>query len=200
MGNTEQFDRMAERYDSAERKRVARLSAQAIAEYIPKKSKKVAMDFGCGTGLVGLELIEEFQSILFVDSSENMIQQVNKKLSTVDNPSAQTICIDLEVDNALKESVDVVFMSHVLLHIKDTKRVLEKLWNVLKPEGQVVLVDFNKNERIQSDLVHNGFDQVELARILSTIGFHQVQSKTFYEDDHLFMGKRASLFVMSAKK
>lgn len=156
MGNTEQFNQMAERYDSSERKRVAKISAHVIAELISNKSEKTAMDFGCGTGLVGLELMEEFQSILFVDSSENMIQQLNKKLSTVDNSNTRTLWVDLEGDNVPEVKVDVIFLSHVLLHIKDTQDIIQKLWKMLHAEGQLVLVDFDKMRRSTQTLCTMG--------------------------------------------
>lgn len=200
MGNTEQFNQMASHYDSPERKRVAKLSADAIRESIQNSKEKDALDFGCGTGLVGLELLEDFHSLTFMDSSENMIQQVEKKLSTVENHKANTVCLDLEVERVPEEKGDVVFMSHVLLHIKDTKKILEKLWLLLKDKGQLILVDFDKNEFIQSELVHNGFDQEALSALLSIIGFQMIHSRTFYEDENLFTGKQASLFVLSAEK
>jgi ubiquinone/menaquinone biosynthesis C-methylase UbiE len=200
MGNTEQFNRMASQYDSPERKRIAKIIAKAIREKLQEPEKKDAMDFGCGTGLVGLEFIEDFHSLTFVDSSENMIQEVKKKLSTVENNHVQTLCFDLEVADFPEEQVDVIFLSQVLLHVKNTKMILEKLWKTLRGNGQLILVDFDKNQRIQSTLVHNGFDQQDLTNTLLDTGFRSVDSQTFYEGKNLFMGQPASLFVLNAKK
>lgn len=200
MGNTEQFNRIASQYDSPERIRIAKIIAKAIREKLHEPEKKEAMDFGCGTGLVGLEFIEDFQSRTFVDASENMIHEVRKKLSTVDNNQVQTLYFDLEDTDFPEEQVDVIFLSQVLLHVKDTKGILEKLWKILRKNGQLILVDFDKNERVQSPLVHNGFEQKELTKLLLDSGFHSIDSRTFYEDKNLFMGQPASLFVLNANK
>lgn len=200
MGNTEQFNRIASQYDSPERKRMAKIIAKAIREKLQELGKKDVMDFGCGTGLVGLEFIEDFQSLIFVDSSENMIQEVKEKLSTVENNHTQALCFDLEVTDFPEEQVDVIFLSQVLLHVKDTKMILEKLWKILRGKGQLILVDFDKNEHVQSTLVHNGFDQQDLTNTLLDIGFRSIDSRTFHEGKNLFMGQPASLFVLSARK
>ena len=42
---------------------------------------KSAIDFGCGTDLVGMNLLNEFESMLFMDTSENMLDIVERKIS-----------------------------------------------------------------------------------------------------------------------
>lgn len=45
-----------------------------------------AMDFGCGTGLVGLNLYAEFDERVLVDSSLAMLKQVEEKLDQMALP------------------------------------------------------------------------------------------------------------------
>lgn len=91
-------------------------------------------------------------------------------------------------------------MAQVLLHIKDFLPVLSKLNDVLNPEGHLIIVDFNKNEDVVSDMVHNGFEQEELKSRMSHIGFKHIQSKTIYHGSKIFMGHDASLFVLDSQK
>ncbi|SEN49950.1 Methyltransferase small domain-containing protein [Amphibacillus marinus] len=67
MGNTDKFDMIANNYDTAERIELASLTAHAIADKLYQTETKHAIDFGCGTGLVGLNLLAKFKSILFLD-------------------------------------------------------------------------------------------------------------------------------------
>lgn len=46
--------------------------------------------------------------------------------------------------------IDYIVVSQVLLHIKEYV-------SLLKPDGYLVIIDFDKNENISSDKVHNGF-------------------------------------------
>lgn len=61
-------------------------------------------------------------------------------------------------------------------------------------------MDFDKNEKIVSDMVHNGFDQVKLTDIMTKIGYRDIQSQTFYSGSKIFMGHDASLFILDSQK
>lgn len=79
MGNTDKFDSIAGMYDTPDRILTAKVSAEAIREYIGDAKGKNAVDFGCGTGLVGMNLLNDFNSMLFLDTSPNMIDQIKQK-------------------------------------------------------------------------------------------------------------------------
>lgn len=200
MGNTDIFEKMASRYDTEERINIARKSADAIRSYLENSKDKQAMDFGCGTGLVGINLLEEFESILFVDSSQNMIHQMDRKIKDFEIKNASTLCFDFEKEISIDVRADYIFMSQVLLHIKDTAHILSRLYEILNEDGHLIIVDFDKNDKIVSSLVHNGFDQEKLAIRMREIGFTETQSKTFYNGTNIFMNQDASMFVIDAKK
>ncbi|MDF2801630.1 MAG: methyltransferase type 12 [Anaerocolumna sp.] len=96
--------------------------------------------------------------------------------------------------------VDYIFMVQVLLHIKDIEVVLSRLYDLLNNGGHLIIVDFNKNENVVSDMVHNGFDQLELIKHMKRLGFIKSQSKTFYTGSKIFMNQDASLFILDAQK
>jgi ubiquinone/menaquinone biosynthesis C-methylase UbiE len=166
---------------------------------VDAKSKD-AIDFGCGTGLVGMDLLNEFKSILFLDTSQNMINQVKQKISDANIHNASTLCFDFETASLSSIRADYIFMVQVLLHIKNIESVLSKLYDILNFEGHLIIVDFNKNEEIVSDMVHNGFDQKKLSDIMLKIGYKDIQTKTFYSGSKIFMGRDASLFILDSKK
>lgn len=208
MGNTEKFQMMAHQYDTADRIVNAKLSADMIREaFDAKESKgKNAMDFGCGTGLVGLSLLDVFDSMTFLDTSSNMLEIVAKKVeanmdgASSDQNRIKLLCVDLEADNAIEGSWDVIFMVQVLLHVSDPRALLAKLYRHISPSGKLIIIDFDENEAVKSDLVHAGFNQTVLAKGLEQLGFKGITSKTFYEADNLFMKQRASQFIMVAEK
>lgn len=200
MGNTDKFDRIANKYDTPERVQLAKVVSDAIRDYLVDSKSKEAIDFGCGTGLIGMNLLNDFKSILFLDTSQKMINQVEQKITDLNIKNGNTLCFDFEKDSLSSLSVDYIFMSQVLLHIKEFKPVLLKLFDSLKHDGHLIIVDFNKNLEVDSDMVHNGFDQVYLVDILSQIGLKFIQSKTFYKGKKLFMGQNASLFILDAKR
>jgi ubiquinone/menaquinone biosynthesis C-methylase UbiE len=200
MGNTDKFEMIAKTYDTPERIQTAKVSANAIRKYLVDAKSKNAIDFGCGTGLVGLNLLNEFQSVLFLDTSQNMIHQLKQKImdSTIQN--ADTLCFDFEKEGLSDLQADYIFMAQVLLHIRDVESVLSRLFNVLNEGGHLLIVDFNKNENIVSDIVHNGFHQDELTDIMTKIGYRDIHFETFYTGSKLFMGHDASMFILDSRK
>lgn len=200
MGNTDKFEMIANRYDTPDRIQIAKLSSDAIREYLVDVKGKNAIDFGCGTGLVGMNLINDFHSILFLDTSPNMINQIEQKISEFNIPNADTLCFDFEQEGLSDLRADYIFMAQVLLHIHDVEFVLSRLFEVLNEGGHLLIVDFNEHEKVVSDIVHNGFNQVKLTDMMSKIGYRNIQSKTFYEGRNLFMGHDASMFILDAQK
>ncbi len=200
MGNTDKFEMIANIYDTSERVQIAKVSSEAVREYLVDAKNKYAIDFGCGTGLVGMNLLKDFNSMLFLDTSQNMINQIKLKIADLNIQNADTLCFDFEREGQSDLHADYIFMAQVLLHINDVELVLSRLYDVLNAGGHLLIVDFNKNEEIVSDMVHNGFDQIELTDIMTKIGYRDIQSKTFYTGSKIFMGHDASMFILDSQK
>ncbi len=200
MGNTEVFDAIAAAYDTPERVLVARIIAEAFREAMGTQPVGTAVDFGCGTGLVGLELMDRVQRMVFVDTSQNMLARVAEKMAGSGMAHGETRWVDFEEETLTALQADCILVAQVLLHIRDIRPVLTRLLGVLNPGGQLLIADFDLNAAVVSDKVHSGFDQQALGALLADIGYADIGSRTFYSAPKLFMGQEASLFVMSARK
>jgi len=194
------WEQMACKYDTEDRVNIAEIIVQAIRLELKETSEKSALDYGCGTGLVGLGLIDLFKSMLFVDTSPQMLEQVNQKIQKSHIESAVTLCCDFLTEIPPVLQVDYVIMSQVLLHIRNIQLILNKLYDILKIGGHLIVVDFDKNESIISDKVHNGFEQETLISLVKQIGFVSANAYTFYSGKGIFMNKDASLFILNAIK
>ncbi|MFB7156049.1 class I SAM-dependent methyltransferase [Lysinibacillus sp. NPDC056232] len=200
MGNTDKFEMIANIYDTPERIQIAKVSSDAISNYLIDAKNKNAIDFGCGTGLVGMNLLNEFNSMLFLDTSQNMVNQIKQKVTNFNIQNVDTLCFDIEKESITDLRADYIFMAQVLLHIHDVELVLSRLFDVLNEGGHLLIVDFNKNENVVSDIVHNGFNPEELTDIMTKIGYRNIQFKTFYTGNKIFMGQDASMFILDSKK
>lgn len=200
MGNIEKFDFVASGYDTAERIEIANIVADEIRKHIIDGNVKDAIDYGCGTGLVGLRLLDNFKSILFVDASKNMINQVKHKIDMLQAKNAEITCSDFISEYPQNLKADYIIIVQVLLHEKDIRSLLTCLFSILNKDGHLLIVDFDKNANVVSNEVHNGFEQQKLANILREISFSYVKSKTFYHGKKIFMNQDASLFILDAIK
>ena len=191
---------MASRYDTENRINSANIIVQAVRQALSDTQGKTAMDFGCGTGLVGLGLMDLFASMLFVDTSQEMIEQVKGKIERGKIENATALCADFLSNPPHAPMVDCIITAQVLLHIPDTRLVLKRLYDALYAGGRFIVVDFDKNDAVPSDRVHNGFDQNELIGMAKQTGFVKAAAHTFYRGEKLFMGQDASMFLLNAQK
>ncbi|MCL1992650.1 MAG: class I SAM-dependent methyltransferase [Spirochaetes bacterium] len=204
MGNIEKFEAIAGVYDTDERAAVAKIIADKIRQTVGGADgiagAKTAIDYGCGTGLVGLNLLDIFKTVLFADAAPNMVNQVQGKIQELQAENAKTICCDIMKNRPPDFRADCIILAQVLLHEKDTAALLSRLSDALNPGGHLIIVDFDKNPSIESEEIHCGFDQNELAARLKQTAFASVKSETFYRGDKLLMNQSASLFIMDAVK
>ncbi|QUH25720.1 methyltransferase [Serpentinicella alkaliphila] len=71
---------IANKYDTIETIQISRLISDAFREYLVETKNKTSIDFGCGIGLIGLNLLNDFNSMLYLDTSQKMINIIHKKL------------------------------------------------------------------------------------------------------------------------
>ncbi|MCP1100952.1 ubiquinone/menaquinone biosynthesis C-methylase UbiE [Aequitasia blattaphilus] len=202
MGNIEIFERIAYQYDTEKRIEVAKICSDVIRTNIQQGNtkEKALVDFGCGTGLVGMEFLEDFKTVLFIDSAQKMTEVVEQKIEQLQTENATTLCLNLEEESVRDIRGDYIFIVQTLLHIKDTEFILKQLFQMLNPNGHLIIIDFDKNPTIVSQDVHNGFDQNDLKRTMEKVGFSKVQSALFYHGEKLFMNEDAALFIMDGEK
>lgn len=200
MGNIEKFDSMASFYDTSERIMISRIIADNIRKCIIDGKGKTAIDYGCGTGIVGMYLLGDFDKMIFIDASYKMIEEVKQKIDKLNIKNADAIFYDLTTDYPENLHSDYIIISQTLLHIKEIDLVLSRLYEVLNKDGHILIVDFNKDNEIISDEVHNGFDQKQLINTIEKLGFRNAKAKTFYHGEKMFMNRDASLFILDAVK
>jgi len=133
-----------------------------------------------------------------------MIEQVNQKLLSIGNTSGSAICCDFITDTQNELKVDYIFTSLVLHHIKDTKAILSRFYNILDDKGRLLIIDkIGKNlgngillASAQDPDEYDGFDQLALAEVTREIGFMNVETKTFNYDN--LDGNR--FFILNARR
>jgi ubiquinone/menaquinone biosynthesis C-methylase UbiE len=202
--NEVNFDLQAKGWDTDRRTQRAKIIAEKIRSLIGGENKS-AMEYGCGTGLVGMQLTDAFAHVLFMDSSPGMVDEVNRKIGNT--PNASAVVCDLAESMPMDYRFDCIFSSMALHHIKDTETILARFYSLLNKDGCLIIVDldqddgsFHANEAGFDG--HDGFDQTELNNMLIKAGFHGVELQTFYHN-RKEMAKGLvpySLFVAKADK
>jgi len=190
---------MAKRYDTEDRIQLANVITEEVKTELQDSQSKSLIDYGSGTGLVSLQLVDLVDSVLLVDSSREMLKVAEGKISNAGITNAKVLNADF-TEESYELSADIIFMSLVLLHIPDTKKIVQELYSTLNDSGKLIIVDFDKNDKISHPKVHNGFSHEELKELLSETGFKSTKIKTFYYGEQIFMNQDASMFMSTSVK
>jgi ubiquinone/menaquinone biosynthesis C-methylase UbiE len=129
------------------------LNPQQILKNISLKEDMVACDFGCGSGGWVIPLAKELKSgmVYAVDILDTAISALNGKIS-----SERIFNIKPMVGNVEKgikmpdEYFDLVLMTNLLFQIDDKYGVLQEGKRVLKNNGLMLIVDWEKDAPIGS--------------------------------------------------
>src|SRR5690625_6911758 len=108
-----------------------------------------------------------------------MLKIAKTKISQKGITNSKVLYSDF-TDETPELKADIILVSLVLLHIPDTKNILQELFNVLNNGGKLIIIDFDKNDNIYHPKVHNGFSHEELKERLSEVGFKSIEMRTFY--------------------
>ncbi|TGL71718.1 class I SAM-dependent methyltransferase [Leptospira levettii] len=193
------FEHMAKQYDTNDRIQLAKQILGKLEPFLHNTIESSLLDFGCGTGLLGIPLCSHYKQVILCDDSPSMLEVSNFKIISQGIKNAHTMFpSDLVLDKTL--FVDNILMSLVLLHIPDSQSILKILYDHLNPNGKLYIVDFCKNEKVSHPKIHSGFLLGELESILKTIGYQTVNSKVILEEKKVFMNEDASLFLLIAEK
>ena len=190
------FGRMAEKYDKEERIALANIISAEMKKYFPADSDKVLLDYGCGTGLIGLEFIADFKKLIFSDLSAEMLKVVDEKIEAYKVRNAET----KQTEELESGEADVIIVSLVMLHVPEYRDLIKKLYNFLNESGWLIIADFDKNDSVYHEKVHNGFTHDEMKSALADASFKNIDIKTFYHGEKIFMKKDASMFIANARK
>lgn len=185
------FDGLALDWDTRRREVRADRVAEVIRARVRAGSGCSAIEYGCGTGLVGLRLAGAFGRLRLWDASPGMCARAAEKARALGLSHVEVACVDLAGPQdaaaaAAGEPADAVFSSMALHHIRDTGRVLRALRTLLTPGGALLLVDlapvapaFHAAEPGFDG--HHGFDPAALADQLRETGYKTVTHETFFE-------------------
>ena len=76
-----EFDALAESWDTQRRIDRAKVIAKEIEEYVEIENTDIALELGCGTGLVSFNLHKKFREIDLIDSSHEMLDKLQIKIN-----------------------------------------------------------------------------------------------------------------------
>ncbi|MDL2313445.1 metalloregulator ArsR/SmtB family transcription factor [Desulfovibrio sp. OttesenSCG-928-C14] len=173
------FNSIADDWDNMSREILGDLDFEdKILERVPSPCR-MAVDLGCGTGHMLERLLDRAEQVIGVDGSASMLELARRRLGASRPKDEGRISLrigDLAHLPLADGEVDFVCINLVLHHLSAPGEVLREVGRVLKPEGTLVLSDFNKHEDEKMRLEYGdrwlGFPLENLREFLSKAGFN----------------------------
>ncbi len=180
------FDTAALNWDEEPRRvKLAGEIATAIQENVPLSKEWDALDFGCGTGLVTLQLAPDLRSMTGIDSSTGMLERLGAKIQQSGFQNVRTELCDLGKGELPTGRYHLITSAMTLHHIKEIVPLLQSLKTLLLPGGWIALADLeSEGGRFHEDptgVFHNGFSREELSDMLEETGFSEITISTATE-------------------
>lgn len=139
----------------------------------------VVADLGSGEGLLSELLALRCRRVIAVDNSEKIIAFGAAKARKSGLKNLEFRLGDLEEPPIESGSVDVVVLSQALHHAANPQRTLQSAARILKPGGQVMILDLRHHTFEQAHELYGdrwlGFTEGELTRWLEAAEFKQVE-------------------------
>ena len=201
------FDKKAKDWDDNRRIQRSKVIAEKIIDYVNLQETFSGLEFGCGTGLISLNLYDKLGKITCIDTSSGMIKQLEDKVAEHNLDKITVTQLNINDDHDLKSEYDIIYSSMSLHHVTSLEETLQNFYDLLQDGGQLCIVDLDKEDgsfhsQESNFLGHNGFEQKELSQLLEQVGFNNVISETFYNDERSIGNRNIeySLFIMKAQK
>lgn len=205
MTTTTDFDARAATWDDDPAKVVrARAIADAIEREVPLQPTMRALEYGCGTGLLGFMLRPRLGDVTLADVSEGMLEVAAGKIAAAGDGAMRTVRLDLLADPLPAQRFDLVFSLMTLHHIPDTAAILRRFRDVLAQPGTLCIADLDTEDGSFHGAGfdgHLGFDREALAADARAAGFAAVDFSTAHVITREVGGeaRRFPVFLMVAR-
>lgn len=179
------FDQSAVNWDVApQRAELANAVGKAIMQHVRPTREMDMLDYGCGTGLVGVFLLPHVRSVVGADNSPAMLQVLDDKIQVGGLRHIRTKKLDLERDPVHDSRYHLIVSSMVTHHVADVGSLLTAFRRMLHPGGFLAIADldtepglFHSSEAVES-VHHHGFDRGRLKERLLCTGFADAKDTT----------------------
>ena len=177
------FDAVAKTWDeNPGRVKMAHDVATAIRDTLRLTKDMDVLDFGCGTGLLTLQIQPFVRSVMGADSSQGMIDILSAKVKEQGLKNVTARHVDLDKGGVLDGQYDLVVSSMTLHHVPEIQPLIDRFARILKPAGVLAIADLDCDEgkfhESNEGIFHFGFDRCAMMKHFEKAGFEKVRNRT----------------------
>jgi len=161
-----------------------------IAAVLNLKPGMDVADIGAGTGFYTMLFAQKVGpdgTVYALDIAENFITHINETAEELGLGNVRGINNPVDSTTLEPDSVDVVFLAHTYHHFEYPYKMLESIKSALRPDGTVVLVEFERIEGVSAKFI---LGMVRAGKGTFTdeflnVGFELIEEVPFSEKDYI---------------
>ncbi len=201
------FDIQANDWDSDYRIIRAKKITEKILQHVCFQTNDTVLEFGCGTGLISFNLIENIGQLTLVDTSNKMLSVTRDKFK--EHIDSKKIIFENSIfsANLLNDSYNKIYSSMTMHHVNNINDTVKRFYSLLKSNGKLCIVDlmpvdsaFHKNE-VGFD-GYNGFDPKWFSSVCKEFGFDEIFRNNFFQGTKVENNNKINynLFILVLEK
>jgi ubiquinone/menaquinone biosynthesis C-methylase UbiE len=163
-------------------KRDAYQKPQQVMMALGLKPGEVIADIGAGSGYFTFRLAHHVGAkgkVYAVDVSPDMILYINRRIRELKVNNVVSVLADPDDPLLPDHSIDRFFFSESWHHIKNQTKYLSLVKRMLKPGGQIIMIDFQKKELPVGPPLQMKISREDLIKQMENNGFRLVKEHTF---------------------
>lgn len=150
---TERLDTVADWYETEGF--YQKILKQGYRSIRPHFTGKRCLELGCADGAMTEHLLDDFETVVAVDGASEYCELVRSRLSS---DRLDVICSLFE-DFRPERQADTIIMAHVLEHVKDPVKILQRAESWMRDDGRIIIIVPNGNSLHRQVAVEMGLLQ-----------------------------------------
>ncbi len=175
------FDLAAATWDEKpSRVELAHRHVNAIKSKVLLNDTMDLLDYGCGTGLVSLQLLPHVKSLLGLDTSAGMLEVFRRRLT--ENRLTNGRC-EIMGSTIPENSFHLIISTMTMHHVENLAPLFKQFHTALHSGGRVALLDLDEEDGSfhgvdAAGVFHLGFNRNDFASALKDAGFRNISVDT----------------------
>jgi ArsR family transcriptional regulator len=135
-----------------------------LAQLVPRSA--IIADLGAGEGWLSLLLAQRAAQVIAIDHSPKMVEFATNELKAKGIKNLEYRLGDLTAPPIDAATIDIAILSQALHHAPNPSQALQAVFRILKPGGQLVVLDLNQHHLDQAREMYGdywlGFSETDL--------------------------------------
>ena len=176
----DKFKDKAQNWDSPKKIEMANKFVQFIQKNSLFNKELDIIEAGCGTGLIGLNFVNQVNQLTMIDNSPSMLMVLEEKL--FEQNLMNVTVIEGTIDDYIGNQVDKIIIFMALHHINNIDRFIDRCYETIRPGGELIIGDLLEEDgsfHYPEKVAHNGFNLSDLNQELKRKEFKILKSEIF---------------------